>query len=105
MLGECTLGKCPKIVKDIFLLATKAKNQNRIVMLNCQDNGETCGKLPGDARKENNIMAMFINNEGIYNFEGNQTLDGFLTFLSSGNFRNSKKLSDFEKVIEIVMET
>jgi len=91
VMGECTVGGCVNFSKDLHKLAGIVKAQNRVAHVACSNDGEICRKVP-KPKARNGLATLYITKEAIYGFNGDQTMDAVLKFLSADNFMNDEVL-------------
>ena len=91
--GECTVGGCPFYAKEINLFAGIVKGQFRVAHVACNEDSEVCMNMPKPEPK-NNSATILVTSQAIYSYEGNQTKEGLLEFLSAENFMTSKVLEE-----------
>ena len=86
--GECTVGACVEFSKVINIVAGITKRQNRIAHISCGMVGKVCHDLPNH-EAVNGIMSIYMRNGKVYEFDGNQTKEGLLDFLSADNWMDA----------------
>ena len=103
--SECNSGGCVDYVKQANLVASIAKRQNRVGLLNCiGPEGHLCELLP-DHEIVDNTITIYLRNNKIYVYEGEHTKEGLLEYFSADNWMESKVLEDdLEKYLEILLE-
>ena len=98
-MGECTVGQCPKFMKDIHIVADIAKKQNRFSVVDCGSKDNICNRIPSPEVRSS-IGAIYFRGGKIYEFDGNMTQEGLLDFLSADNYKESTVLEeDFEEFV------
>ena len=99
MMGECTVGQCPKFMKDIHIVADIVKKQNRVSVIDCGSKDNVCNRLP-KPEVRSSIGGIYMRDGKIYAFEGNMTQNGLLDFMSADNYKESTILEDdFEEFV------
>ena len=105
MMGECTVGQCPKYMKDIHLVAEIVKRQARVAVVDCGGQDAICHRLPKPEETKNSIGSIYLRSDKIYAYEGNQTKQGLLDFLSADNYKESTILEeDYEEYVYNVLD-
>lgn len=98
--GECTVGKCPEFYKTLNQVADIVKLQNRISVVSCNGDREVCDTLP-KFKPTNDMVSMYIKDNKIWGFVGEQTQEGVLDFLSADAWLEGEELcDDFSKFYE-----
>ena len=80
--GECTVGECPAFFKTLNLVSDIVKLQNRISVVSCNGEKPVCDTLP-KFKPVNNIVSMYIRDGKVFGFEGEQSKEGVLDFMSA----------------------
>ena len=101
LVGECTTGVCPVYYKDSNIVAGITKKQNRIATIDCAHTGKVCSALPR-FKEVNSMMSLYIKGKTIYGFEGEQSKDGLLDFLSDNNWVDAVVESDYDFFFETI---
>ena len=91
--GECTYGPCVEFQKDINIVSSIVKAQNRITVIDCGSTDEVCRMIPKPEREPlNKIAISYIRDSKIYEFAGAETQEGLLDYMSVENWQKAKVL-------------
>ena len=102
VVGECTEGECPEFYKVLNLASDIVKLQNRIAIVSCGGDRDVCDILP-KYKPINNIVSLYIRDNKIFGYEGEQTQDGILDLMSADAWLEQEELvGDFNKYFEEV---
>ena len=93
VLGECTTGDCVRYAKEVHQFAKIVKTQNRVAHVDCRGEDRVCANVP-KPKTRNNCATIYVTKDAIYGYDGDQTKEGLLNWMSAENFKESEHLED-----------
>ena len=91
--GECTTGACVRFSKEYHQLAKIVKNQNRVAHVDCRGEDVVCRNVP-KPKIRNSCSTIYMTKDAVYGYDGNQTKEALLDWLSADKFKDSEVLEE-----------